>query len=109
MTPGRLLAGSMVVVVVVVGLAAVVANRSGSGGSATSERTYRDLCSSLGAAEAGDVNDASKLFTDRVHGPLHALAAETAETDRAAAARPLESKNAVEAKLNSGSHGLPPS
>ncbi|HSH61809.1 MAG TPA: hypothetical protein VK988_19620 [Acidimicrobiales bacterium] len=57
------------------------------------------LCSAQAAARSGDVAAASRIFTDTVHGPLHDVAEEAAASDRAAAARLLKAKQAVELGL----------
>ena len=57
------------------------------------------LCRSMAAGRSGDVTAAVHLFNDTVHGRLHDLAAEAATSDRAAAARLLEAKQAVEHDL----------
>jgi len=54
------------------------------------------LCDSSAAAGRGDVASAERIFTDTVHGPLHDIAREAGAVDRAAAARLLEAKQAVE-------------
>ena len=54
------------------------------------------LCRSSAAAGSGDVSGAMRIFGDTVHGRLHDLAQETAASDRAAAARLLQVKQAVE-------------
>lgn len=48
---------------------------------------------------AADAGRARTIFYDRVHGGLHTLARELQGRDRAAAARLLEAKEAVEADL----------
>ncbi len=57
------------------------------------------LCRTEAAVRSGDVAGASRIFTDTVHGPLHDVANEAAASDRAAAARLLEAKQAVELGL----------
>jgi hypothetical protein len=59
------------------------------------------LCRSSAAARSGDVTGAERIFTDTLHGPLHDIARETAASDRGAAARLLEAKQAVERELGS--------
>ncbi|MFP5319172.1 MAG: hypothetical protein ACLGI2_12890 [Acidimicrobiia bacterium] len=73
--------------------------RSGDGGSTASSddpcvRLYQGLCQAR--AEASQPEAAREIFFDRVHQPLHQLAAEAAGADRAAAAKLLEAKQAVE-------------
>lgn len=58
-----------------------------------------DLCESLSLATDGDVTGAQRVFEDRVHGPLHDLAADVQEVDRGAAADLLVAKNAVEQRF----------
>ena len=90
-------------------LAAVAATAAAcSGGdeaaSEASERPYataaRGLCDAVAEAAGGDAAAARAAFFDGAHQPLHELAAETAERDRAVAARLLEAKQAVEAALD---------
>lgn len=69
-------------------------------------RAYAGLCSTRSAARSGDVAAARDAFFDQVHQPLHELAAETAARDRAASARLLEAKEAVEAGLSQASATL---
>ena len=58
---------------------------------------YQGLCQTrVRAARAETARD---TFFDRVHEPLHQLANDVARTDRAAAARLLEAKEAVERDL----------
>ena len=69
-------------------------------------RAYAGLCLTRSAARSGDVDAARDAFFDQVHQPLHELAAETGARDRAASARLLEAKEAVEAALNQASATL---
>lgn len=65
------------------------------------------LCAAAAAARSGDQQAARRLFFDRAHQPIHQLAAATSEVDRAAAAKLLEAKQAVEDDLNDpGAAGL---
>lgn len=77
-----------------------------SGGSDTAD-PYRlassGLCQVSTAAESSDIADAEEVFYDIVHQPLHDLAAETTEADRAVAARLLEAKEAVESAFDTQS------
>ncbi|MFP5319149.1 MAG: hypothetical protein ACLGI2_12770 [Acidimicrobiia bacterium] len=50
-------------------------------------------------ARAGDAEAARREFFDNAHDPLHRLAAEAAQRDRAGAAQLLEAKHAVEGSL----------
>ncbi len=69
-------------------------------------RAYAGLCNTSSAARSGDVGAARDAFFDQAHQPLHELAAETAARDRAASARLLEAKEAVEAGLSQASATL---
>ena len=57
------------------------------------------LCTAVASASAGKTGDAADLWSAQIHGPLHTLAADAAEEDRAVAARLLEAKQAVEQTL----------
>ena len=57
---------------------------------------FAQLCGVLGAALAGDAEEARATFD---HGPLHTLADDALEQDRAVAARLLEAKEAVESAM----------
>ncbi len=61
---------------------------------------YAGLCAARSAAAAGSVPAARQAFFDRAHQPLHELASDAADADRAVAARLLEAKEAVEAGLS---------
>lgn len=63
--------------------------------------------SALSVAAGGGLAAARNQFQDRVHGPLHDVAAAAAEADRAAAARLLEAKQRVEAGLGVNARSLP--
>jgi hypothetical protein len=54
------------------------------------------LCEAIEIADGGDFSGAQRVFADRVHSPLHELAAAAATTDRRVAADLLEAKQAVE-------------
>lgn len=56
------------------------------------------LCRARDRATA-DADEARRIFLDEAHGPLHVLADEVAARDRAAAADLLETKQAVESRL----------
>ena len=62
-------------------------------------RAYASLCEAEVLAGNGDAAAAHGVFLSRSHTPLHALAAQAAEVDRAPAARLLEAKAAVEVSL----------
>ncbi|HEX2054589.1 MAG TPA: hypothetical protein VHJ78_12800 [Actinomycetota bacterium] len=92
------------------GLAAIVAffylraqgnPQAGDSSSASSDlaRSYTDLCRVRTLAET-DVEGAANLFFGRVHSPLHVIAAEAQNRDRAVAAGMLEAKNDVETAFN---------
>lgn len=62
----------------------------------------RAVCTAADRAARGDTAGARRAFFDGAHQPLHDLAAETAERDRAATARLLEAKEAAESAFESG-------
>ena len=83
---------------------------TGDGGSTTSSddrhvRLYQGLCQAR--AQARQPEAAREIFFDRVHQPLHQLAAEAADADRAVAAKLLEAKQAVERDLAEDPQLLP--
>ena len=84
-------------------VAIVVLTLSACGLNSDSDDPYRLVVSGLCEAEeqavAGDITGAETVFYDSVHRLLHDLAAETADVDRAAAARLLEAMKAVESGL----------
>ncbi|MGH8870451.1 MAG: hypothetical protein ACRDWS_00520 [Acidimicrobiia bacterium] len=90
-------------------LAVVLTAPACSGGSET-ENPYRlaasGLCEASTKAETGDASGAGEVFYDIVHQPLHDLAAETSEVDRAVAARLLEAKEAVESGFDTNQPDL---
>lgn len=105
-----LLAVAGVAAVVVV---AVAVFGEGSGAPARSAVTtsasgqvHDQVCAALTAAAKGDLDTARATFQDRVHGPLHDIAATAADTDRAASARLLEAKQRVEAALATNGDSL---
>lgn len=57
------------------------------------------LCDAVRAADASDPGRASAVFHDSAHEPLHELARQLEESDRAQAARLLEAKQKVEAAI----------
>ena len=63
------------------------------------DTVYAALCDAETAFNANDPGRGRRVFLDRVHQSVHELAAATEERDRAAAARLLEAKQAVEAGL----------
>jgi hypothetical protein len=70
-----------------------------AGAAPTSEpyaATAEGSCRAADAARAGDRDEARRVFYDRVHQSLHELAADLTTVDRTAAARLLETKEAVE-------------
>ena len=83
----------------------VAATACAAGGDATSTTTrprpyaalYQGLCQTR--AEAAQPAAARGTYFDRVHQPLHELAADAARADRTAAARLLEAKQALERDL----------
>lgn len=83
---------------------------TGDGGSAVSRddryvRLYQGLCQAL--AQASQPDAAREIFFDRVHQPLHQLAADATDADRAVAAKLLEAKQAVERDLADAPQLLP--
>lgn len=88
------------------GVVVVLTVAACSGGSDTADPyslALSGLCEVSTAAESGDIAGAEELFYDIVHRPLHDLAAETTEADRAVAARLLEAKEAVESAIDTQS------
>lgn len=63
------------------------------------EAPHRAACDAAAHARSGRLDDARRVFFDRVHDPLHALAAAVADHDRGAAAALLEAKETVERDL----------
>lgn len=105
-----LLAGAGVAAVVVAAVA-VFGEAPGTpvpstAATSSPQRVHDRLCAALTAADGGDLATARATFQDRVHGPLHDIAAAAAETDRAAAARLLEAKQRVEASLATNADSL---
>lgn len=83
-------------------LAAGACGGAGGKGAGRYDAVIEALCEAEAAGEAGDATAAEAAFEDRAHDGLHALAAEVQERDRAAAARLLEAKQAVESALRGG-------
>lgn len=71
---------------------------SPAGGNQAYVGVVTGLCEAAAAA-ATEPEDAERIFQDQVHVPLHELAAEVGEADRAVAARLLEAKDSVESAL----------
>ncbi|MGH9027630.1 MAG: hypothetical protein ACRDWD_16165 [Acidimicrobiia bacterium] len=71
------------------------------------ERMYEALCNVETESRSGDLQAGRAEFFDNAHQDLHELAAEAAHSDRAAAARLLDAKQAVEGGLDTMSSGLP--
>lgn len=83
-------------VVLVVAVLAVV-TRDGGGGDER-DPMVAAVCRVAELTAAGDPVGAQRVLVNDAHGPLHTLAREAAvEGDRAAAARLLEAKEAIEA------------
>ncbi len=102
--------GAGVVVAVAAGVVVLFAVRDGQGSPSRAPEprgryaeAYAGLCTARSAARSGDVVEARRAFLDRSHQPLHELAAQATERDRAVAARLLEAKEAVEASLGRSS------
>lgn len=102
---GAALAAAVVAAAAMFGEGAVGAPDPSATTSAPAQ-VHDRLCAALTAAAGGDLGTARASFQDRVHGPLHDLAAAATETDRAAAARLLEAKQRVEAALASNGDSL---
>lgn len=108
-----LLAGAAVAAVMVAAVAVWGEAPGGSPSSTTAAAAslpagsvHERLCRVVSAAAGGDLRAARNAFQDRVHGPLHDLAAAAAEADRSAAARLLEAKQRVEADLATNADSL---
>ena len=85
-------------------LIAAMSSAAACGGDSNPNDPYQSaalgLCEASMKAETNDVDAAGVEFYDTAHQPLHDLAAEVAEVDRALAARLLEAKEAVESGLD---------
>jgi hypothetical protein len=96
------------VAVAILGVALFAA--CGDGEEGASDRGYDRMEQGLGRARerarAADPEGARRAFFDSAHDPLHRLAAEAAERDRASAGRLLEAKQSVERSLAEGSPTL---
>lgn len=75
---------------------------SRAGGNQAHVGVVTGLCEAASLA-ASRPAEAERIFQNEVHVPLHDLAAEVGEADRAAAARLLEAKGSVESALGAGS------
>jgi hypothetical protein len=82
------------------GIALIFLAGCGSGSDEPYLAAGSGLCDAAMKVETGDAAGAETVFYDTVHQPLHDLAAEVSEVDRAAAARLLEAKEAVESDLD---------
>lgn len=71
---------------------------SPGGGNQSYAGVVTGLCEAAAVA-ASQPEDAERIFQDEVHVPLHELAADLGEADRAVAARLLEAKDSVESAL----------
>ncbi len=93
--------GRSIVAVVLLVVAAGCAGNGDGGSTASNDDPYAELYQNLcqARAQARQPEAAREIFFDRVHQPLHELATETAGADRAAAAKLLEAKQAVERDL----------
>lgn len=107
----RVLAG---LVLAALGVVIAVSVRDGGGSTAAGdidapsfERAHGGLCEAIDAAGRGDLAGAHGLFLSRSHSALHALAAALSDVDRAAAARLLEAKAAVEQSLPTAAADAP--
>lgn len=78
------------------------AGASSPGGDQGYVSAVTGLCEARRVASA-EPEEAVRLFQDRVHVPLHDIAAQVEEADRAAAAKLLEAKQEVEAEIEEGS------
>lgn len=92
--------------VIVLAVAAVAATRDDPAPPSPYADAHAGLCDSRRLAGNGDADGARRAFFDRSHAPLHRLAADAGESDRAAAARLLEAKNAVERDFGGGPANL---
>jgi len=86
-----------------IAVVALVSSTTACRGASNPDDPYRSaasgLCEASTKADKGDVDGAGKEFYDTAHQPLHDLAAEVSDVDRAVAARLLEAKEAVESSL----------
>ncbi len=81
---------------------ALIFTSCGDGGTADDPYSpaAAGLCEATAETQAGNGDEARRLFYDIVHQPLHDLAAEIAQVDRTLAARLLEAKESVEFALD---------
>jgi len=92
--------GAVAVIVAIMAFSGADDRPTGEGGTRSAFGSARTaLCQSADAARQGDARRARVVFFDRVHDPLHELAAAAQERDRGAAARLLEAKERVETGL----------
>lgn len=91
-------------VVTLTGLTAACSNSDGDRPPAPYESLYQGLCTAR--ARATEPASARAVFFDRAHQQLHELASEATPKDRAASARLLEAKEAVERDLASADPAL---
>ena len=101
--------GRPIVAVVLLVVAAGCAGNGDEGSTASNDDPYAQLYQGLcqARAQASQPEAAREIFFDRVHRPLHELATEAAGADRAAAAKLLEAKQAVERDLADDPQLLP--
>lgn len=90
-------ASSVLGLAVLIAAAACGSDSQAPSGTSPYTTLYQGLCQTH--VEATHPDAARRTFFDRVHQSLHELAAEAAASDRAAAARLLEAKEAVERDL----------
>jgi hypothetical protein len=98
----------VVAVLTVTGCADSATTRSPSPESAhrsQHEAVHAQLCQVAASAVAGDQSGTRGRFFDRIHQPLHDLAADVAAVDRSVAAELHHAKQAAEAELRAGRLG----
>lgn len=81
-------------------VAATLAAACASGDRSAILEAYQGLCTSLAAADAGDLDLAATTFTDEAHEGLHLLADRLLSVDRSTAAGVLRAKQRVEAAVS---------
>lgn len=94
--------------IVAIGSFTFLSEDSDEGHAAATEpaSSYQTAVDALCEARDAGAAEASDLFFDRAHGPLHVLADDVADEDRKATATLLEAKQEVEASLDAGSDTL---
>lgn len=92
-----LLAGLLAVFVVLAAVTGFVTQQDEPVTPSARAGVHEELCDAL---HSSDPDAAAARFTDRIHTPLHELAAAARRQDRAVAARLLEAKQRVEADLD---------